>query len=228
MGDSINEEQQSENEKKEPSTSIANDISTQKTVEAVGFPKIVPLLRRPKEGVSRSALVVQATIHTHPVQLVFTHYFSRTDWALYDLTKGLNYQKHSREAKVAVGVLDEMFEVFSSELAVYLKDLEIMVESRVPKGLSKTLAHSLSRNYDVPVQTGYAMRLVNMTSQLDSIVALTEILELSCVLRTIEASQTLTSWIKRYRTFCRAIQALRKETFEAIRATSSDKKREVK
>lgn len=112
-------------------------------------------------------------------------------------------------------VLGELFEKFSSELSQTANEMKQLLEKDVPIE-NQNIIYDHKREFEVPVRTGFSMRLVNLTQMLDTLIAATEKLEINNVLSPDDSDEAIKSWVYRYRQFCKAINQIRVNSFSKV------------
>ena len=90
-----------------------------------------------------------------------------------------------------------------------------LLERNVPVE-NQNIIYDHKREFEVPVRTGFSMRLVNLTQMLDTLIAATEKLEINNVLSPDDSDETIKSWVYRYRQFCKAINQIRVNSFSKV------------
>ena len=94
-----------------------------------------------------------------------------------------------------------------------------MLEKKVPEE-DRQLTYDHKREFKVPVRTGYATRLIHLTQMFDELIGTTETLEINNVISPENCDRTIKSWSRRYRSFCRAINVLRVESYDRSQSNS--------
>ncbi len=183
------------------------DLEAQKE-ETDAIPVIKVVKRQKSADFSKGARLEEIQLRTNAVQIVFEHTYSRADNTLFAVTKQLRRQGRIAAAKAMEKTLTEMFDTFSSELSEALEAVRKTFEEQVPAS-KRNIVYNHVRTLSVPASNGYASRLINITLQLDTLASTIDGLEINNVLSPDLADQTTQSWIKRYRRFTSAIQALR-------------------
>lgn len=170
---------------------------------------------------SQALRITCIELKTNAVQIVFEHTYNRADNALFAATKGLRRRGRIAAAQTAEQTLSDMFDIFSLELSEALLKLQKTVQDKIPESMRK-LVYNRVRTFNVPASNGYSARLLNLTQQLDFLVATVDLLEINGVLTAGAADQAAQSWIKRYRRFASAIQTLRVEVTKPQSASDTE------
>lgn len=178
------------------------------------IPDIESQVRKSTSDFSKPALIKKITLNTNQAQQVFEHCYIRVDYSLYVATKVARNQFRVVDAKKAEKILGELFEKFSSELSQTVKEMNKLLESKVPKE-NQNIVFDHKREFEVPIRTGFSMRLINLTQMLDALIASTEKLEINNVLTLDDSDETIKSWVYRYRQFCKAINRIRLNSSKA-------------
>ena len=179
------------------------------------IPDIESYVRKNSSDYSKPALIKKIILNTNQVQQVFEHYYIRVDYSLYVATKVARNQFRIADAKKSEKVLGELFEKFSSELSQTANEMNQLLEKDVPIE-NQNIIYDHKREFEVPVRTGFSMRLVNLTQMLDTLIAATEKLEINNVLSPDDSDETIKSWVYRYRQFCKAINQIRVNSFSKV------------
>lgn len=182
-------------------------------------PDIETVKRKNTLDYSKPVLVKKLTLGSTQAQVLFEHVYIRVDYSLYVCTKATRSQGRVAVARKVEAALDEMYEAFSQELAQTLAAMREMLEKKVPEE-DRQLTYDHKREFKVPVRTGYATRLIHLTQMFDELIGTTETLEINNVISPENCDRTIKSWSRRYRSFCRAINVLRVESYDRSQSNS--------
>lgn len=172
------------------------------------IPDIERQTRKSSTDFSKPALVKKLFLQSTPAQMLFEHCYIRADYSLYIATKATRNQWRIGEARRIERDLNTIFEQFHSELTTTLSTLEANLHSNVPEQ-DRNLIFDYKREFEVPVRTGFATKLIALTIMLDRLVAIVETLEINTAMTPETADKTIRSWCTRYRRFCSTINRLR-------------------
>lgn len=194
---------QSAKERKHPvgrlhSSDISHDV----------VPDIVSPVRKKSVDYSKPVAKHRLILNTYQVQRVFEHVYVRTDHSMYMATKVLRTQGRVAEAKKNEGALHALIDSFSKELAEVVHTAQRLIDEHLKQKLEDLISYDFKQESVAPARTGYSMRILNLTQQLDLLVILTEALEIHNVVTPEQSDTTIKSWCQRYRRFTKTINTL--------------------
>lgn len=175
---------------------------------------IEPQPRSKGSDFSKPSIVRNIKLKTNQVQKVFEHCYKRANHALYTATKVAHDQNRVKDAKTAETRIKAIFETFSTELTDTAAQQQRILEEKVPPEYQTTL-YDHQREYRVSAKTSFSMRLLNLTEVLDAVVTKIDALEINNVISFQESADIIESWIRRYRKFCGAIEAIKSHSLPA-------------
>lgn len=189
------------------------------------IPDIQKQTRKNSTDFSKPALVKKLCLQSTPAQMLFEHCYIRADYSLYIATKATRSQWRIGDARRIERDLYKIFEQFHSELTTTLTTLEVSLKNTVPEQ-DQNLIFDYNREFEVPVRTGFATKLIALTIMLDRLIAIVETLEINTTISPENADKTIRSWCTRYRRFCSTINRLRVQSMTSQKPKKPPSKKE--